>query len=579
MPKHNNVLKFLRSKLFILFLFFVAICSTAVVLYSTGIVQKVSASLIHPVPINSPSTMTATNHYAYGENAGWVDFSPAGGNVMVGDNGLSGDVWSENTGWIKLGNDNGPPYNNTSSSDWGVNNSGGNLSGYAYSENAGWVNFGSSTISGRPFGVSIDSSGNFSGYAYSENLGWISFSGSGYNVYTDWRAQSSAGTCGTANKAYYYSASADVDGTFFGSDTFCATGTLAGTTPSFPDPGNSVSWTCSGTSCSASVSDGNTGSACNSDYDCSNIDDQCFNHICGSSSGAGSVVSSITVTGANSATSVANGNTLQMHATVSPSNAVQTVTWSVVNGTGSATINSSGLLTTTGSGTVTVRAAANDMSGVVGAEQITIIPVCTDSNWTSMLSPTICPSSGSQTKTWTEIGTCSGGVSHPSSESVSCDYSTTTCTSFTYSAWSACDSSGTQTETVVSSSPSGCAGGSPVLSQSCTYVPPVLSTGGGGGGGNLAPLYQNNNNNTSSSGILDYISQGLNFIKTSITQGFSSPTHPTTQPPTNLQPTQPPPAQIPGAGNSPTTSKQNAIMSILQKMIKLFQNLLNMFVK
>jgi len=40
-----------------------------------------------------------------------------------------------------------------------------------------------------------------------------------------------------------------------------------------------------------------------------------------------------------------------------------------------------------------------------------------------------------------------------------------TCTSFTYSAWSACSSSGTQTRTVASSSPSGCTGGSPVLSQ------------------------------------------------------------------------------------------------------------------
>jgi len=48
-----------------------------------------------------------------------------------------------------------------------------------------------------------------------------------------------------------------------------------------------------------------------------------------------------------------------------------------------------------------------------------------------------------------------------------------TCTSWTYSDWSSC-SNGTQTRTVVSSLPSGCSGGSPVLSQSC-------SSGGGGG--------------------------------------------------------------------------------------------------
>lgn len=47
------------------------------------------------------------------------------------------------------------------------------------------------------------------------------------------------------------------------------------------------------------------------------------------------------------------------------------------------------------------------------------------------------------------------------------------CTSFTYSAWEACSSSGLQTRTVLTSSPSGCAGGRPVLNQVCTYVPPV----------------------------------------------------------------------------------------------------------
>jgi hypothetical protein len=56
-----------------------------------------------------------------------------------------------------------------------------------------------------------------------------------------------------------------------------------------------------------------------------------------------------------------------------------------------------------------------------------------------------------------------------------------TCTSFTYSAWSECSSSGTQTRTVASSSPSGCTGGSPVLSQACTYTAPVTCTDSDGG--------------------------------------------------------------------------------------------------
>lgn len=42
------------------------------------------------------------------------------------------------------------------------------------------------------------------------------------------------------------------------------------------------------------------------------------------------------------------------------------------------------------------------------------------------------------------------------------------CTSFTYTPWGPCQSSGTQTRTVTSSSPAACTGGNPVLSQSCT---------------------------------------------------------------------------------------------------------------
>jgi len=47
---------------------------------------------------------------------------------------------------------------------------------------------------------------------------------------------------------------------------------------------------------------------------------------------------------------------------------------------------------------------------------------------------------------------------------------TPTCTSFTYSAWSTC-ANGSQSRAVVSSSPSGCAGGSPILTQSCVLSP------------------------------------------------------------------------------------------------------------
>lgn len=54
------------------------------------------------------------------------------------------------------------------------------------------------------------------------------------------------------------------------------------------------------------------------------------------------------------------------------------------------------------------------------------------------------------------------------------------CTSFTYSAWSACSAAGQQTRTVLTSSPAGCIGGTPVLTQACTPPP------------NGAVLYSNN---------------------------------------------------------------------------------------
>lgn len=85
-------------------------------------------------------------------------------------------------------------------------------------------------------------------------------------------------------------------------------------------------------------------------------------------------VQSIVVTGTGSAITVPNGDDLQMIATVLPLNATNpSVTWSVINGSGTATISVGGLLTGTGVGTVTVVATANDASGVVGQLTITVV--------------------------------------------------------------------------------------------------------------------------------------------------------------------------------------------------------------
>ena len=134
-------------------------------------------------------------------------------------------------------------------------------------------------------------------------------------------------------------------------------------------------------------------------------------------------VTGITVTGAGGATTITTDNgTLQLTATVTPADATnKTVTWSVVNGTGQATINSTGLVTAVSNGTVTARATANDGSGVVGSLVITIsgqvIPVTgitvtgtggattiTTDNGTLQLTATVTPADATnKTVTWSVV--------------------------------------------------------------------------------------------------------------------------------------------------------------------------------
>jgi len=86
------------------------------------------------------------------------------------------------------------------------------------------------------------------------------------------------------------------------------------------------------------------------------------------------LVNSITVEGQAGATFISTpAGTLQMIANIYPTYADDnTYTWSVTNGTGSATIDANGILTAVTDGTVTVTATANDGTGVSGSEVITI---------------------------------------------------------------------------------------------------------------------------------------------------------------------------------------------------------------
>lgn len=88
-------------------------------------------------------------------------------------------------------------------------------------------------------------------------------------------------------------------------------------------------------------------------------------------SGQKTKVTGITVNGGSAISTP--GGALQMTATVNPSNATDSsVTWSVENGTGSATIDANGLLKAASNGSVKVKATANDGSGVFGTTDVNI---------------------------------------------------------------------------------------------------------------------------------------------------------------------------------------------------------------
>lgn len=97
---------------------------------------------------------------------------------------------------------------------------------------------------------------------------------------------------------------------------------------------------------------------------------------------------------------------------------------------------------------------------------------CMSINWDYVDSE--CLASNTKLRTWTKIGVCdeTSGVVKPSSETVVCNYSSPVCNSFSYSDWSNCSFSGAQSRNISARLPSNCAGGNPVLVQSCTYSNP-----------------------------------------------------------------------------------------------------------
>lgn len=86
------------------------------------------------------------------------------------------------------------------------------------------------------------------------------------------------------------------------------------------------------------------------------------------------LVSEIIVTSTGDVDFVGVGKDIKLFANALPINAVDTsVTWSVVNGTGTASVDVNGLVTGITEGTVTVVATANDGSGVFGEFELNVV--------------------------------------------------------------------------------------------------------------------------------------------------------------------------------------------------------------
>jgi len=85
-------------------------------------------------------------------------------------------------------------------------------------------------------------------------------------------------------------------------------------------------------------------------------------------------VSSISISGAGGATSISTaGGSLQLTASVSPSGATDnSVSWSIQSGSDYASVSATGLVTAISDGTATIKAAANDSSGISATIDIVI---------------------------------------------------------------------------------------------------------------------------------------------------------------------------------------------------------------
>src|SRR3989344_813765 len=160
-------------------------------------------------PAYAAPNIDATNHWAWNDVIGWIDFQFEGNpNVEVRDDGLLGYA-SSTVGFISLDCATGPPGSSCAVS-YRVNNANGMLSGWAWNDTIGWISFNCADrgVCGTANYFVRVSGEEFSGWAWNDAIGWISFNCAdtgvcgqvGYKVATTW---GSPGTTGTLDSVIF----------------------------------------------------------------------------------------------------------------------------------------------------------------------------------------------------------------------------------------------------------------------------------------------------------------------------------------------------------------------------------------
>ncbi len=152
---------------------------------------------------------TTTEHWAWSDIIGWIDFYQSGNsNIVVASNATTTGYASSSVGDISLDCATTRSGNICATSNYGVRNDGvGNLTGWGWNDEYGWISFDCNNNGGcgsSPYQVYIDSIGNFRNYAWNDAIGWISFnchdiqgvtcSTSDYKVVTSWLPTSTTAT-------------------------------------------------------------------------------------------------------------------------------------------------------------------------------------------------------------------------------------------------------------------------------------------------------------------------------------------------------------------------------------------------